>query len=94
MAEYIDRQAVIDALGERPMAWTDNGYDLGCVNQYDLDRLAIETVPSAYVVPVSWIEEQIKWLMGTGNEFAFLTAEIFSSLLKMWRDKVKAKDFE
>ena len=49
MAEYIDRQAVIDALGKRPMAWTDNGYDLGCVAQYDLSRLAIETVPSADV---------------------------------------------
>lgn len=52
MAEYIDRQTAIDALGERPVAWTDNGYNLGCVAQYDLNRLAIETVPSADAVKV------------------------------------------
>ena len=52
MAEYIDRQTVIDALGERPVVWTDNGYNLGCVAQYDLNRLAIETVPSTDAVKV------------------------------------------
>lgn len=61
MADYIERQAAIDALGERPMVWTeDNEYDLGCASQYDSDRLAIETVPSADVQPVRhgvWMEE-------------------------------------
>ncbi len=48
MSDLIDRQAAIDALGERPMVWTDNdSYSLGQRNQYDSDRLAIETVPSA-----------------------------------------------
>lgn len=48
-----------------------------------------EEVPSADVIPVSWIEEQIKWLRGTGNAFAQLTAVNISSLLKTWRDEVK-----
>ena len=52
MGNYIERKAAIDALGERPMTWTDSGYELSCANQYDLDRLAIETVPTADVQPV------------------------------------------
>ena len=51
--DLISRQAAIDALGERPMVWTsDDDYSLGERNQYDIDRLAIETVPSADVVEV------------------------------------------
>ena len=38
----------MDALGERPVVWSDNDdYTLGERNQYDMDRLAIETVLSA-----------------------------------------------
>jgi len=48
MNDLISRQAAIDALGERPVIWSDNDdYTLGERNQYDMDRLAIETVPSA-----------------------------------------------
>ena len=52
MRDYVERQASIEALGERPMSWTDSEYELGSVNQYDRDRLAIETVPAADVVNV------------------------------------------
>ena len=45
--DTISRQAAIEALGERPLLWTGGDYELGCVNQYDLDKLAIETVSSA-----------------------------------------------
>ena len=45
--DTISRQAVIAALGERPMIWTGSDYELGARNQYDADVLAIETVPSA-----------------------------------------------
>ncbi len=46
--DLISRQDAIDALGKRPMVWTDNdSYSLGQRNQYDFDKLAIETVPSA-----------------------------------------------
>lgn len=48
MDDLISRAAALDALGECQMIWTDdNDYVLGARNQYDMDRLAIETVPSA-----------------------------------------------
>ena len=48
MDNLISRQAALDALGERPMLWINNDeYTLGARNQYDMDRLAIETAPSA-----------------------------------------------
>ena len=47
MDDLISRQAALDAMGERPLTWTGGDYELGCRNQYDTDRLAIETVPSA-----------------------------------------------
>lgn len=46
--DLISRQDAIDAIGERPMVWTnDDQYAIGERNQYDSDKLAIETVPSA-----------------------------------------------
>ena len=48
MDDLISRQAALEALGERPVVWSDNDdYTLGERNQYDMDRLAIGTVPSA-----------------------------------------------
>lgn len=48
VVDTISRQAALNALGERPVVWSDNDdYTLGERNQYDMDRLAIETVPSA-----------------------------------------------
>ena len=53
MIDLISRQAALDALGERPMVWTsDDDYSLGERNQYDIDRLAVETVPSVDAVDV------------------------------------------
>lgn len=46
--DLISRQAAIDALGEGPVVWSDDDeYALGKRSQYDIDRLAIETVSSA-----------------------------------------------
>ncbi len=47
MDDLIRRQDAIDALGERPMVWMDSDYEIAQRNQYDMDKLAIETVPSA-----------------------------------------------
>ena len=54
MNDLISRQAAIYALGERPFVWNEwaDEYDLGQRNQYDSDKLAIETVPSIDAVPV------------------------------------------
>ncbi len=55
MDDLISRAAALDALGERPVVWSDNDdYTLGARNQYDMDRLALETVP--FVPPAQkWI---------------------------------------
>ena len=48
MSDTISRQAALEALGKRPKVWTyDNDYAHGMRNQYDMDRLALETVPTA-----------------------------------------------
>lgn len=45
--DCISRQAAINALGEEPMVWIGSDYELAQKNQWNLDKLAIETVPSA-----------------------------------------------
>ena len=48
MKDLIERQAAIDALGEKPLAWQDNDdYDFGMQNQWDMDVAAIKALPSA-----------------------------------------------
>lgn len=47
MDDLISKKMALDALGERPMAWVGSDYELGARNQYDMDKLAIETVPPA-----------------------------------------------
>lgn len=51
MRDLIYRHTAIDALGERPMVWMDSDYEIAQRNQYDMDKLAIETVPSAQLEP-------------------------------------------
>lgn len=70
-SELIYRQQAIDALGERPHLWTSCDYELGCVNQYDLDKLAIETVP-----PAQPERERAKWIATTSLQEGQIT----------WRD--------
>jgi rRNA maturation protein Nop10 len=65
--DTISRRAALDALGERPMLWVDDdNYTLGARNQYDSNRLAIETVPSVDAVPVVHGQWIIKDNPGTG----------------------------
>ena len=57
MNDLISRRAALNALGERPTVWTDDDdYALGERNQYDMDRLAIETVPSAQLVNIAKLQ--------------------------------------
>lgn len=66
MNDPISRQAVIDALGERPVVWDEwtDEYSLGQRNQYDADRLAIEAVPT--IDPVKHGKWVIRSNPGTG----------------------------
>ena len=52
MAEYIDKAAAIESLGERPLCWTGEDYELGQREQWDSDVRAVESVPAVDVVPV------------------------------------------
>jgi len=52
MDDLIRRRKVIAALGERPLVWVGSDYELGARNQYDCDRLAVETAPTVDAVPV------------------------------------------
>lgn len=54
--DLISRKAAIDAMGERPLVWDEwvDEYELGQLDQYDSDKLAIETVSSAEPEP-RWI---------------------------------------
>lgn len=45
--DIIYRQAAIDALGEKPLAWTDGEYELALQQQWESDIDAIKAVPSA-----------------------------------------------
>lgn len=47
MDDLISRQAAIDALGEKPLAWTKGEYELGLQNQWQSDVDALNDLPSA-----------------------------------------------
>ena len=47
MSDLIDRQVAIDALGEKPLAWTEGEYELGMQNQWESDVDAIRNLTSA-----------------------------------------------
>ena len=47
MSDPIDRQAAIDALGDKPLAWTEGEYELGLQQQWEADVNAIKVLPSA-----------------------------------------------
>ena len=43
--DMISRQAAIDALGDKPLAWTDGLYELGLQNQWQSDVDALKDLP-------------------------------------------------
>ena len=47
MKDMIDRQEAIEALGKRPGLAGDCEWEIAARKQYDADRVAIESVPSA-----------------------------------------------
>lgn len=46
MSDLISRQAAIDALGEKPLAWTEDEYELGLQNQWQSDADALKALPA------------------------------------------------
>ena len=68
MRDLIYREAAIAALGERPTVYAGNTYGLGCRNQFDTDRLAIETVPPVDAVPVVRCRDCKYYELETGTD--------------------------
>ena len=59
--ELVDREKLLKDMGERPKVNGSGLYALGAVNQYDMDRLAVETAPTVDAVPVKhgrWIHHK------------------------------------
>lgn len=85
--DLISRQAALDALGERPVIWSYNDdYTLGERNQYDMDRLAIETVPPA----------QPRWIPCSerlpDNDIDVLVTDGTDCAVAYWRTDAQAWD--
>ncbi len=55
--DTISRQAAIDALGEKPLAWTEGEYELGLQNQWEHDTDAIKAL-----LPVAPRPETGRWI--------------------------------
>lgn len=88
MDDLISRKVAIEALGERPIVWTDNDdYVLGERNQYDMDKLAIETVPSAQPdgISLEWIDKHLEWLDNCDNDFAQLAKVGIRAMVDLWK---------
>ena len=58
--ELISRQRTLEALGERPMVWTDSDYELGQRNQYDADKRAIESVRPIQAKDTRYTKEELE----------------------------------
>ena len=83
----IDRQAALDALGERPTVWTDDDdYALGERTQYDMDRLAIETVPSAQPEHLCTVMERIKEKYAKAMNTPCIHNPMAWALYQVWKE--------
>ena len=65
MRDLIDRQSAIDALGEKPFAWSE--YEFGLQNQWESDVEAIINLPSAPPERLTDKEQRI-FLAAMGRE--------------------------
>ena len=94
--DLIDRQAARHALCKA----VHKGEDIPCENQTasclwtgtrvcDFVR-EIDALPSVQpepAIPLSWIENKIKWLKSLDNTFSEITALQISAMVKKWRDE-------
>ena len=93
MDDLISRKAALAALGERPTVYAESAYGLGCRNQYDSDRLAIETVPSVDAVPV----RRGKWLITDAYPHNVYCSRCYKTFAQthwaVWKDGTLPRDF-
>lgn len=99
MSDLISRQAVLDALDFEIVHMTaycdgkNEGNPLALYNKGLEDgKKAIEALPPAQpepAIPLSWIENEIKWLKSLDNTFSEITALQISAMVNKWRDEKK-----
>ena len=90
MSNLIDRQVAIDALGEEPMVWTDSDYEIAQRNQWNLDKLAIETVPTAEPKKGKWEQIEINYFADMENEIkeSMAIASMYCPVCKRYHNEV------
>ena len=81
MDDLISRQAAIDALGEKPLAWTEGEYELGLQNQWQSDVDALNGLPSAQPERMTENREEcgmtnFEWMTHDERFVAFWLSEI------------------
>ena len=100
-SDLISRQAARHVLCKA----VHNGEDVPCENQTasclwtgtrvcDFVR-EIDALPSVQpepAIPLSWIENEIKWLKSLDNTFSEITALQISAMVKKWRDEQNETD--
>lgn len=66
MDDLISRKQAIEALGEEPIVWNDGEDELAERNQWERDKEAIESVPSAQPKKGRWIwnKNGMDWGLG------------------------------
>jgi hypothetical protein len=70
-------------------------YDEGYADGVEFGISTVSTMPSAQpepAIPLSWIENEIKWLKSLDNTFSEITALQISVMVKKWRDEQNETD--
>ena len=91
MDDLISRQDAIKAICEDGTWLEGQGRtDISMAErkQRDADILSdLPSVQSEPAIPLSWIEEQIKWLKSLDNGFSNLAAMHISAMVNKWKDE-------
>ena len=102
-SELIERQQAIDAVMEYGAIWMEytDAMDKGEIAQRALNNAKstmiriLKELPSVQperAIPLSWIENEIKWLKSLDNTFSEITALQISAMVNKWRDEQNETD--
>ena len=102
-SDLIERQQAIDAVMEYGAIWMEytDAMDKGEIAQRALNNAKstmiriLKELPSVQperAIPLSWIENEIKWLKSLDNTFSEITALQISAMVNKWRDEQNETD--
>ena len=102
-SDTISRQEAIDAVMEYGAIWMEytDAMDKGEIAQRALNNAKstmiriLKELPSVQperAIPLSWIENEIKWLKSLDNTFSEITALQISAMVNKWRDEQNETD--